>query len=118
NGVHKLQMGWLPSSEVPTLTADGSYDVMPLELTPDASTPQLLKVDSPDGNGSFYLSYRRPIGVDANLCWGGVERRNVPRWTGGGAKSYLVATLGDGETFTDPATGFSVRQLGHDSLAS
>ena len=118
NGVHKLQMGWLPSSEVPTLTADGSYDVLPLELTPDASTPQLLKVDSPDGNGSFYLSYRRPIGVDANLCCGYVERLNVHRWTGGGAKSYLVAALGDGETYTDPATGFSVQQLGHDALAS
>jgi hypothetical protein len=118
NGVHKLQMGWLPASQVPTLTADGSYDVTPLELTPDASMPQLLKIDSPDGNGSFYLSYRRPIGVDADLCCEYLERLNVHRWTGGGARSYLVATLGDGETFTDEATGFSVQQLGHDALAS
>src|SRR4029453_7530733 len=120
NAVHKLQMGWVEPSRVETVTEDGSYDVMPLELTPDgtSSTPQLLTVASPDGGSAFYLSYRRPIGVDSALGCTYVDRLNVHRWAGGGARSYLVATLGDGETFTDEATGFSVQQLGHDSLAS
>lgn len=120
NGVHKLQMGWLDASRVSSVTEDGSYDVMPLELAPDgaASMPQLLTVSSPDGAGAFYLSYRRPIGVDTDLCCTYVDRLNVHRWTGGSARSYLVAALGDGETYTDPTTGFSVKQLGHDPLAS
>jgi hypothetical protein len=120
NAVHKLQMGWVEPSRVKTVPEDGSYDVMPLELAPDGttSTPQLLSVTSPDGAGAFYLSYRRPIGVDSDLCCGYVDRLNVHRWAGGGARSFLLATLSDGETFTDDATGFSVQQLGHDTLAS
>jgi hypothetical protein len=120
NGVHKLQMGSVDLSRIETVSEDGSYDVMPLELRPDGtnSLPQLLTIASPDGDGAFYLSYRRPIGVDSDLCCTYVDRLNVHRWAGGGPRSYLVATLGDGETFTDEATGFSVQQLGHEALAS
>ncbi len=112
---HKVDMGWLPSSQVVTLTQDGVYNIAPAEADPTtAGGPQALKVFKPDTGAYYYLSYRRAIGFDANLvCCTYLDRLNVHRWSGGGTKPVLLATLQDGETFTDSINGISVTQVSH-----
>jgi gametolysin peptidase M11/alpha-galactosidase-like protein len=120
NAPHKLEMGWIPDSQAVVITADGQYDVAPSELDPiTAAAPQALKVFKADSNEYYYLSYRSGIGFDANLaCCAYLDRLSVHRWAGPGSKTYRLAVLADGETFADPATGFSVTQVRHDSQTS
>jgi hypothetical protein len=115
---HKAQAGWLPLSQVVTVTEDGVYNVAPLES--DATTvaePQALRIFKPDTGEYYYLSYRQAIGFDRVLvCCPYLDRLSVHRWSG--AKTMLVATLADGETFADPTTGFTVTQVSHSSTSS
>jgi len=115
---HRVQAGWLPAGQVQTLSADGVYAVSALELDPStAPAPQSLRVFKSDTGEYYYVSYRAGIGFDQVLsCCSYLNRLNVHRWAGN--KTYLVAALDDGQTFTDPVTGFSVTQVSHDNLAS
>ena len=119
NAPHARQMGWLPVGQAPEITDSGSHDIAPLQLDPSvAVAPQVLRVPVPDSNDYYYLSYRRPIGFDADLCCGYVERVNVHRGAAVASRTYYLGSLGDGESLTDPATGFSVRQTRHDNYTA
>ncbi len=118
---HKFQMGWIPPSHAPVISQDGDYSIAPLELNAiAASAPQALKIFKPDTNEYYYLSYRRGIGFDTELCCAYLDRLSVHRWTAGSdltwpkGNTYLLAMLADGETYTDPLTGFTVTQISHD----
>jgi hypothetical protein len=107
NGPHKAQMGWIPPEQVRNVTASGLYDVAPLEVDPwDALAPQVLKIAKPDTNEYYYLSYRRPLGFDANLSSTYLEQLNIHRYKGSGTvPTYFLDALGDGESFTDAING-------------
>jgi hypothetical protein len=119
NAPHKLQMGWLPDAQAPTIAQDGLYDVAPLEVDPaTAVAPQSLKVYKGDTDEYYYLSYRVAIGFDAILaCCEYLDRLSVHSWSGTG-RTILLALLDDGETFSDAATGFSVTQVNHSALSA
>jgi hypothetical protein len=120
NAPHKLEMGWIPDAQAARVTEDGQYEIAPTEVDPAlAAAPQALKVFKVDSNEYYYLSYRRGIGFDSNLaCCAYLDRLSVHRWSGPGNKTYRLAVLADGETFSDPATGFTVTQVRHSSTSS
>lgn len=114
NAPHKSQMGWLTDVETTVITQDGEYNVAPLPLDPMlASAPQVLKMQKPASADYYYVSYRHGTGFEANACCGYLDRLSVHRWAGGSNKTYLLAALADGQSFVDPATGFSVTQISH-----
>lgn len=114
NAPHKEQVGWVPATRVQTVSQSGRYDVAPLQLDPSsAPAPQAIKLAKTDTNELYYLSYRRGIGFDASLSASSqLDRLSVHRWNGAG-KTYLLATLADGESFVDAVNGITVTQVGH-----
>jgi hypothetical protein len=117
NAPHSFQMGWTSGSQVQTITQDGQYEIAPLAVDASAATvPQVLKVSRPDTTEYYYVSYRYgTTGFEANNYDQYLNRLSVHRWSGGSARTYLLANLADGESFTDPATGFTVTQVNHNS---
>jgi hypothetical protein len=116
NAPHKEQMGWLPPGQVPTVNQDGFYDIDSLETNPwEAMAPQALKIAKPDTNEYYYLSYRQPLGFDANLSSYYLSGVNVHRYRGSGAVQtyFLDSLLVDGESFVDTVNGVTVTQISH-----
>ena len=115
NAPHTDQMGWLaghPGSSV-TVTADGVYDVYPLNLDPAlAGGPQILKIEKPDSNEFYYLSFRQPIGYDDGLISSYTRGVNIHRFWGGAALTLFIESLVDDGQFLDPVNDVSVTQLG------
>lgn len=120
NGPHKVEMGWLPAVPV---SGSGTFSLAPLETSPAAtSSPQVLKVLD-----LYFLSYRRPTGIDSSLPPPYSEATNVHRQrhlfdlgsdlaAGRSLGNTLwVSALDDGEAFQDLANGVTVRQLAHDA---
>ena len=60
NMEHKLALGVLPDSAKQVVGVTGTYHVAPME-TP-TGTVELLRLPKP-GGGSYYVEYRRPLGV-------------------------------------------------------
>ncbi len=118
NASHKEQMGWLPPEQIVTVTASGVYQIAPIELYPStALAPQALKIFKGDTNEYYYLSYRRGIGFDANICCTYLDRLSVHRYPGDGSVSntYLLALLDDGTHFVDTVNGITVTQTSHNN---
>ncbi len=116
NGAHKDQMAWLdafPGSRL-TVVSSGTHDIYPLALDPSAAGgPQLLKVDKPDTNEIYYLSYRLPIGIDSSLGSAYTGGVNIHSYSGSGAvQTKFIRRLGDGGLFEDQANGITVTQIG------
>ncbi|HUP56873.1 MAG TPA: hypothetical protein VM598_05425 [Bdellovibrionota bacterium] len=107
NGPHKVQMGWLPQSAVARV-GSGVHTLIPLESTPGTGGYSVLTIPKPDTNDTYYLSYRRPIGLDSRLG-GYADRLSIHTFTGGSVVTRLVGTLGVGETYTDSANGITVQ---------
>jgi hypothetical protein len=114
NAPHKEQMGWIPPQELVAVTNNGTYDIAPLELNPlDTFIPPTLKIFKPDTNEYYYLSYRAPIGFDANPDTSYFHgRTSIHRWDGA-RDTYLLALLADGERFVDSINGITVTQMSH-----
>jgi gametolysin peptidase M11/alpha-galactosidase-like protein len=114
NAPHKEQMGWIPAQELVVVTNNGTYDIAPLELNPlDTVLPPALKIFKPDTNDYYYLSYRAPIGFDANPDTSYFhDRTSVHRWDGS-RDTYLLALLADGDSFVDSINGITVTQMSH-----
>lgn len=114
NAPHKEHMGWVPPEQIVPVTQSGLYEIAPLELDPSTTiAPQTLKIAKPDTGGYYYLSYRQPIGFDANLAFTYLRRLTVHRYAGDGSpkRTYLLQTLADGQSFTDATNGVTVTQL-------
>jgi hypothetical protein len=143
NAPHKIWGGWLPQKATNggwrIVSADGAYQISPLELNPATSPPysQALKIIPPTGN-PYFLSYRQPLDFDQG--WTAVQvgkdgrsgtiNDPVPpisaypfasgvtihRHSGGtGVQTLEIAALGDNQQFVIPGTGIVIRQTGHDS---
>jgi hypothetical protein len=116
NSAHKDQLGWLNAFAGSSLTvvSSGSYDIYPLALDPaTAGGPQSLKIHKPDSNEIYYLSYRRPVGIDSAIKSTYTGGASVHRYRGSGStRTYLIKVLGDGGQFDDPVNGITVTQLG------
>lgn len=104
----KLSRGWLPASNVQTVTVGGNYRVALLE---NARTDiQALKIVV--GTRHFYCSYRRAVGFDSSLLPQYVDKTSVHISDDRGA-SALYATLGDGESYS--MLNVTVTQTSHDA---
>lgn len=117
NAPHKEAMGWLPTTQVVTVTQDGTYTIAPLALNPaNTVAPQVLKIAKRDTNEFYYFSYRRPLGFDASLATMYTDRVNVHRYSGSGASyTYFLQALSDGGSLQDTVNGITVTQLSHDT---
>ncbi len=75
--------------------------------------PPTLKIFKPDTNEYYYLSYRAPIGFDANPDTSYFHgRTSIHRWDGT-RDTYLLSLLADGERFVDPVNEITVTQMSH-----
>ena len=81
------------------------------------SGPQVVEFAKPDTQETYYLSYRTPVGFDANIDGRALNVLSIHRYKGDGSATltYLVARLGDGGVYSDPVNGITVTELGHDS---
>jgi hypothetical protein len=118
NAPHRLAMGWLAATDAPIVSESGEYDVAALATDPaQATAPQTIRIAKPDTLEYYYLSYRTPAGVDSYIDGSYYYRLSVHSYNSDGtlAKTYLLAGLGDGETFTDAINGLTITQTSHDA---
>ena len=112
---HKVEMGWVPTLRIQTVTADGTYIISRLEDNINPGEPQVLKIFKADSNEYYYLGYRSPIGYDLNLQNQYKDQTNVHRWGGvGGTFTYSLDALADLESFADQTNGITITQKSHD----
>ena len=116
NAPHQEQMDWLATNSVDLVTQSGHYDIAPLELIGGVPlAPQVLKIAKPDTNEVYYLSYRQPVHYDSALSSTYTRGINIHRYKGDGSyrRTYFLAALNDGESFTDSVNGFTFTQTSH-----
>jgi hypothetical protein len=113
NGPHQVQMNWVGNGRVQDISTDGDYWIDALALIDDQAVgPQVLRFPKADDGAYYYVSYRDTIGFDDNLSNLYRRRMNVHRYAGSGsAKTYLEASLLDGESWNDPLNGITVTRL-------
>jgi hypothetical protein len=109
NAPHKAQLGWVTATDVSSTTTQ-----VIAHLATATTEPQALRLAKADTGERYYVSTRKAIGLDANLASRYRDRTEVHRY--GGEKTYLLATLGDGESFQDAVNGITITQLSHDAL--
>ena len=100
--------------QVVNVVAAGSYEIAPLELDlSQALAPQVLKVAKPDTGEYYYLSYRQPIGFDANLSSSLTSRVQIHTYQGNGGRTWYLRGLLEGETFVDDVNGVTITHGQH-----
>ncbi len=105
NAVQKLYMGWLDGCNLVDATADGTFNLVPLERPCNGT--QALRIPAFDGR-SYYLEYRQPIGAfDADLGLDGVLVHVSNDFGGFGPSPYFLrvgenGVMKTGTSFTDP----------------
>jgi hypothetical protein len=107
NAVQKTYMGWLDGCNIVDATADGTFNIVPLE-TPCNGT-QALRVPAFDGR-AYWLEYRQPIGAfdgDAGLDGVVVHVSDEVENDSFGPAPYYLDINGNGlmlagDSFTDP----------------
>ena len=126
----KVQLGWLPFTNVQTVTSDGIYTVAPSEQGLDGQT-QVLRILRPHGQITFfdefiYIEFRQPYGFDSfpptDPVVNGVTIRIAADFGGYKEQTYLLDTevgtdvftdapLLVGQVFYDPENDIAVRTL-------
>lgn len=101
NGPQKAGLGWL----VPKSVGTGTHTLSAVE---SSTGDRLLKVRDVIANQDIYISFRARIG-DFSSGPINPSRVAVHSWAGGSQRTYRLATLGDGETFT--RNGIAITQL-------
>lgn len=117
NGPHQEEMGWR-ESQIVEITADGTYDIAPLESSADvAETTEVFKIRKPDTSEWYYLTYRQPIGFDSSLSPIFLRGVSIHTYSGTGTSDTTrwIKTLTDGETFSDTVNGLTITQVFHDN---
>lgn len=114
NAAHAESVGWLPSVGTSSVSAAGTYQLAPLYGS--ASGARTLVIPKPDTGENYYLSFRDGSGADATLPSSYKNRLTVHKHSGrASARTYLLGTYGDGQSFVDSANGITVTQLSHDA---
>jgi hypothetical protein len=110
NAPHKDYLGWLGAGRIVDGASGGVFTISALGIK-SPSHPQVVKIVPPEGS-PYWLSYRAPIGYDAQLESRYFNTLSVHRSTLG-SDSALVTLLADGATHVDESLNLTVRQLGH-----
>lgn len=113
NAPHKHQLGLLTSGEALHVTDSGTYQIAPLEVTPrSTSLPLFITIDKADTAELYYVSYRRPIGMDQGLVSDFIDKVYVHSYPGSGVfKTFLLSIMDDTELFEDTLNGVRVEVL-------
>jgi hypothetical protein len=117
NAPHRHQMGWTSTARIVDVAGSGVYNLSSLQVSASqAPYPQILRISKPDTEQYYYLSYRDAIGFDTNLGWSYRNKLSVHRYDGSGpAKTYLLASLDDGQSYVDDVNGISFRRVAQGS---
>ena len=65
SGYFKYYLGWIPETNVWTITKSGKYKIAPIEK--QSKDKQLLKIPIPNTQASYYIENRDSIGTDSGL---------------------------------------------------
>jgi hypothetical protein len=103
------QMGWIGNGSGLVEATAGTHDLAPLF---SGGGTQALKVTRPNETQDLYVSYRHASGADVKLASGYSDKVHLHHYSSGYSASDLVATLGLGDTYTDPATGIALTVTG------
>lgn len=108
NASNRIAAGWQPTGTVVDASSSGSYSIVSTSNTASTAA-QILRIAKPDTGEHYYLSLRTGDGFDFNLSSGYKNQISVHRSNGAlGSKTYFLAALGPGGTFSDAANGVSV----------
>lgn len=108
NASNRIAAAWLPAGNVVDANGTGSYGLTSLSLT-SAFAPQVLRLRKADTNEYYYVSLRTGSGFDAGLTTAYLNKVSVHRSPGTlGAKTYLLAQLAPGQSFTDATNGITI----------
>ena len=106
---HKYMLGWIPESEVQTLTTGTSDIALTASENPlVAGSTQLIHVRSPDGT-LYAVDRRASVGYDSGLS--GVWIRQVAYVNTDDTQLVRGSALGVGKSFTDPASTVTIKTL-------
>ncbi len=111
NAPHVDQMEWYspyPGSIV-TVTQNGTYDIHKLDAGPielPVAVPRILKVLRPNGQGYYYLSYRKREGYDDSLSFLYTQGVNI-HWQQPSdyPQTVFINALFNSAKFTDAGSG-------------
>ena len=102
SGIRQLQAGWIPASNLRTVTSSSTHHLAPLAGSSDAV--QVLRVPRPDGR-SYWLEFRRPYGTFDNFALSEPVISGVSIRVAGSLEDPDVSELID----TNPTTARSAR---------
>lgn len=106
NSPNKVAAGWIPSSRVQNVSAAGAFTIDPIAAVSPVNS-QTLMLPKPDTKDNYFISLRQPIGYDNGLSSTYQNRVSVHRGsTTNGQPTYLLATLGAGESYSDTVNGY------------
>ncbi len=107
NSVNKVATGWVPASRAQDVSAAGTFTLEPLAAANPVGV-QTLKLVKPDTKDFYFISLRQPIGYDSGLASGYQNRISIHRGTTTlSAYTYLLGTLGVGQSYTDTVNGYT-----------
>lgn len=115
NAPNKVELGWVPSQNVETLTTSGTRLVANLAVS--GTQVQAVKIAKPGTGEHYFVSYRSATGFDANLASKYRSRASVHR-ASRGEKTILLASLADGESYSDSVNAITITQTAHDASSS
>jgi Gametolysin peptidase M11 len=110
NAPHKDQMGWLGAAQIVDGGSGGAFTISALGMQ-NPPYPQVVKI-VPSSGRPYWLSYRAPIGYDAQMGTAYFNRLQVHR-ADESRNSYLITQLADGATHVDENLNLAVRQISH-----
>lgn len=133
NAPHDFVLGWLPATQVHTISQDGTYKISPLKQ-PGLGT-KLLRIAKKDTSEYYYLDYRQKYGIfDSVFTSGPLGNGTYSLSNGAGLRTGSETPIGttildmatsassiwdyafvDGQAYTDPFNGVNIKQLSHDS---
>lgn len=109
NAAHIDQMQWYGNyiNGIVTITASGTYDISVLDATLPPNplpNPRIIRLQRPNNQGYYYLSYRQPTGYDNTLTTLYTQGVNIHGYPGSGpSTTAFIKSLTDGTTFSDSA---------------
>lgn len=141
NAPHQQKLGVINDQQIQNVTTSGQYEIAPIELSTDQK--QVLKIEKNDSKSRYcilgdcgvdddfgyqefqdyyYVEYRRPIGLDANVPIT-TNREGIQVRIADEAKITVSLTkllnpddpvLEDGESIYDSINKIRITQVGHD----
>ena len=127
----EMLLGWLNGSRVQTVTASGTYSLVPLEKS-GTSSPQVLVIKAP--SHTYYVEYRQPLSQDAFMAQYPAATNAVhvnvtasigsdtgpfaldftPTADNPDYQDWFDAPLAMGRSFTEPGQTFTISPLTQD----